>query len=100
MSKNMSPRVKALDYPVPRIKWKRATQLGEVMNALEAETLTWAELADALRGWAINPSQVVRDFENGTMPVVLYHTACILAWCDSHDVADRLQAIRKDVQAA
>jgi hypothetical protein len=70
------------------------------MNALEAETLTWAELADALRGWAINPSQVVRDFESGTMPTVLYRTACILDWFDRDDVIERLQALRTEVNAA
>jgi hypothetical protein len=52
------------------------------VKALEAETLTWAELAEALREWAINPSQVVRDFESGTMPLVLYRTACLLDWFD------------------
>ena len=70
------------------------------MNALEAETLSWAELADALREWAVNPSQVVRDFESGTMPLVLYRTACILDWFDSDDVVERLQVIRREVKAA
>jgi len=70
------------------------------MNALEAEALTWAELADALRGWATNPSQFVRDFETGTVPVVLYRTACILHWLDSDGVIERLEALSQEVYAA